>query len=151
MPKPPNKPLNGSDSPLHETYVSRTGRSGASEQKELRHSVTEFAAEIRDRHGLLDRKVARKVSRRLEYLITPRPRIGRPPEERITRATKMYERQRLACNGRRVNWKEIGRECIPGYDEFRSDYRRRVELMKLRNAVYSRLKRRQAVKHEPRS
>ena len=54
----------------------------------------------------------------------------------------MYLRQQEEIKSgrrRKANWHEIARQCIPGYTKFKSEYRRRVELTRLRNAVYSRL------------
>jgi len=146
MPEPPNKPLSSTESPLQETPLSRTAGSAASGSRALRDSVKRFAAGIQKKHGLLDRKTADRLCRRLRYLITPRPRKGRPPEERITQATEMFERQRRKANGCRVDWNQIAQCCIPGYGRFRSMYRRRAELRKLQNAVYARLGRRDADK-----
>lgn len=142
MAKPPNKPVSTPKSPIQKPAPSRTGRSASSSQKALRDSVTQFATDIREKHGLLDRKAAERICRRLHYLITPPQRKGRPPEQRITEATRMYESQQRQANGGRVNWNEIAQRCIPGYSGFRSVYHRRTELSKLRSAVYARLGRR---------
>lgn len=138
MPKPPKKQVNAPESPIQKPALSRTGRPVVSGRKELRNSVKKYAAEIRKKHGLLEPKAARSVCRHLEYLITPRPRKGRPPEARITKAVEMYERK-MADGG---NWNEIAKQCIPGYSGFRSVYRRREELRRLQSAVYARRGRR---------
>jgi hypothetical protein len=49
----------------------------------------------------------------------------------------MYQEQR--GHGEKVNWLVIAKECIPSFEKVRSEYRRRVELGKLRNSVYARL------------
>ena len=89
------------------------------------------------------------LKRRVQYLIRtklpPHPRpAGRPPRIHITRAVEMYRRQKREVEqGKRaeVNWLPIAQECIPGFAKIRSELKRRVEVTRLRNAVYARERR----------
>jgi len=70
----------------------------------------------------------------------PKP-AGRPQQPWITKAAEMYadQRREIKRGGRkRVNWSPIATACIQGFRKIRSEYKRRAELDKLRDAVYRR-------------
>jgi hypothetical protein len=49
------------------------------------------------------------------------------------------QRREIKRGGRkRVNWSPIATACIQGFRKIRSEYKRRAELDKLRDAVYRR-------------
>ncbi len=122
--------------------------------------VDRFIAEIERRLPRRLHTRPKALKRRILYLIRvklpPRPRpTGRPPRIHITRALEMYrEQKREVEQGKRaeVNWLPIAQECIPGFAKIRSELKRRVDVTRLRNAVYAREHRKcGAHKHRPRS
>ena len=100
-----------------------------------------FPTRIRRRPKALKRRVLSLVAL---YLPPHRRRAGRRPQSNITKAVKLYQeqlRQMEAGIRKAVNWLTIARQCVPHYAEIRSNYRRMAITDRLRNAVYSRLKR----------
>ena len=101
----------------------------------------------------LNRDYANRIKRRPEAFrsrvialvrlnLPPHPKpSGRPQQPRITRAVEMYATQLLEKqrgSRKRINWNAIAKNCIPGYVKIRSEYKRRVEIDRLRDGVYGR-------------
>ena len=131
---------------LPERITGRDAIAAAPGRTNIDALVDQFVSAIEREFPQRFRTRPKALKRRVQYLIRaklpPRPRpAGRPPRIPITRALEMYRQQKREVEqGKReeVNWAPIGIECIPGFGKFRSALKRRVELTKLRNAVYSR-------------
>jgi hypothetical protein len=100
--------------------------------------VTEYADRIEQRPKAFKSRVLALIRLRLP----PYPRLsGRPQQLRITRAAEMHANQRreVALGVRKqISSIPIAQCCIPGFDKIRSDYVRRAEIDRLRDAVYAR-------------
>ena len=82
-----------------------------------------------------------RVIRLIDASLGPHRPAGRPKLQRVTRATEMYRQQLAEVKAgarKEVNWQAIAIECIPGFEKIRSDYRRTVEVKRLRDAVHAR-------------
>lgn len=90
------------------------------------------------------RRVLALVGRRLPPFAKP---PGRPRLHRVTAAVEAYRVQKLevvaGCRSR-IDWLRIARECDRTFISIRSEYRRRVELKRLRDAVHARVRASQA-------
>jgi hypothetical protein len=107
----------------------------------------QFVSEIErcfPRHlGGLPRQLERRILAMIPVKLPPRPRLsGGPRPPHITRAVELYLQQsREVEQGSltEINWGRITVACVPGFAKIRSMWKRRFELIKLRNAVYARL------------
>lgn len=116
----------------------------------ISHLDRKYADRIKTRPLAFKKRLLRLISAKLP----PYPkRSGRPRLPRITLAVEMmYQEQTKRLGQARkaaVNCAPIALQCIPGFHKFRSQYRRRAEIERLRNAVYARLKRIRARKSFP--
>jgi len=104
--------------------------------------VRNYADRIEQRPKAFKSRVLALFSLRLPPY--PRP-SGRPQQLRITRAAEMYaNQQREVTLGTRkqISWSPIAQRCIAGLGKIRSNYVRRIEIDRLRDAVYARRRKR---------
>mgnify|MGYP000305437558 CR=1 FL=1 len=120
-----------------------------SDAARLNASVADFVTKL---HANFPAKFARRpvafprdVLRRLDRAFFSQLRArGRPREDRVDAAYELQQKQRQEIkNGRRraVDWLEIARAVLPGFDESKNSYHRRVRLATLRNSVHMRERR----------
>ena len=109
----------------------------------LESLVAEFVQKVErlfpDRLARRPKPLKKRLLRLIDVGLPPfRRPPGRPKSDRITRAAEIFVAQR---NRGTIDWQLIAQECSPGYAHIKSEYRRRVVLDRLRNAVYARLER----------
>lgn len=88
----------------------------------------------------------KKEATRLLAAHLPRRPGGRPRAARITRAAALFVEQRREVRNRTrksVNWYQIATAADPNFQNIRSLFHRRAEIMVLRSSVYRRLERQQ--------
>lgn len=98
-----------------------------------------FAPRVERQAKGFRRRVSASIAKRLPPFRKP---SGRPKLRRVTLAAAAYECQRKEIEpGHRkcIDWLRIARDCDPTFDVIRCDYRRRIVLKRLRDAVHARL------------
>lgn len=116
-------------------------------QDRLSECVDEFCKELTSAFELRIERNPRGFKRRVLALVATRlPPFAKPPGRprlrRITSAVEAYRAQlaELSTGKRlRIDWLRIARECDRTFISIRSEYRRRVELKRLRDAVHARV------------
>lgn len=102
--------------------------------------LTDFASRVKSHPKGFRTRVLALVRKRLPPFKKP---AGRPKSDRVTLATEIYQGQRLeiAQQGRsRIDWLAIARQADPSFVTIKTEYRRRVVLKRLRDAVYVRVR-----------
>lgn len=116
--------------------------------RSLRVNVKSFVdllfSEYPDRIKRRPKAFKRRIIALFKVHLPPyRKPAGRRQQQRVTMAASMYASQLSEMReGRRseVTWAPIAARCIPGFAAIKTEYRRRVEIKRLRDSVYRRLK-----------
>ena len=128
---------------------SQLYRSERQRRPTLEGEVKRFAKQlVRDHPDLFSTQSRAGKTRVLSLLahhLPPYPaRSGRKPAGYISEAVSLFRQQRTEiAEGKRkdANWGQIARAVITDFRNYRTDLGRRHEIAKLREAVYSRLRR----------
>lgn len=101
--------------------------------------LAEFGPRIDRQAKGFRRRVLAMIARRLP----PRRKSpGRPRLRRVTLAVQAYVRQRdevTIGSRKRIDWLHIARDCDPQFAAIKCEYRRRIALKRIRDAVHARL------------